>query len=137
MNLRRPNMIRKETIIALAFALGLTAGTVQAKPNRTANTTKIEDQVRRQIATVPYANVWDWIEAEVGPDGSVTLQGEVTQPSVKADAESRVRSLEAVPRVVNDIRVLPLSYSDNAVRLGVYRALFNANSPLTPYALGG
>jgi hyperosmotically inducible protein len=129
-------MIRKETIVLVTLAVAFAAGVVHAESTTAHKITDLTEQVRREIATVPYSNVWDWIEAEVRPDGSVLLQGDVTRPSMKTDAESRVRTLESVSRVINNIHVLSLSYFDNEIRLAVYRSLFNPNSPLTPYALG-
>ena len=66
----------------------------------------------------------------------VVLSGQVIQPSSKSDAEFRIRRIESVAKVVNDIQVLPLSQADNDIRLAVYRSLFNINSSLVGYALG-
>src|SRR5262249_18019524 len=78
----------------------------------------------------------DWIEAETRPDGTVVLRGEVLRPTTKSDAESRIRRIETVSNVVNDINVLPLSQFDNDVRIAVYRSLFNNSSSLSRYAVG-
>jgi hyperosmotically inducible protein len=83
-----------------------------------------------------HSGIWDWIEAEIKADGSVVLRGDVTRPSTKADAESRIRRIESVAGVSNEIRVLPLSRFDDEIRLRVYRSLFNSNSTLSRYALG-
>jgi len=93
-------------------------------------------RVRHEIAGLPYTGIFDWIEAQVRADGTVVLRGEVMRPSSRTDAEYRLRRIEAIPNVVNEIRVLPLSQFDNDVRVGVYRSLFNRNSILSGYALG-
>jgi hyperosmotically inducible periplasmic protein len=98
-------------------------------------TTKIVDEVRHQLVTLPYYSAFDWIEGQVLPDASVTLRGQVTRPTTKTDAESRVKSLENVSRVIDQIEVLPLSPSDDNLRRILYRELFNYNSPLFEYAL--
>jgi hyperosmotically inducible protein len=129
-------MIRKRNIASVALTIILTACLVHAKPSGTTKGMDVTQQIRHEIATLPYTGIWDWIEAELRPDGTVVLRGDVTKPSVKSDLESRMRSLETVTNVIDDIRVLPLSQFDNQIRLGVYRSLFNWNSALSRYALG-
>src|SRR5437667_6889991 len=65
--------------------------------------------VRHELLTLPYYDVFDWLEAEVLSDGRVVLRGEVVRPTTADDAESRVRTLESVSEVVNQIKVLSLS----------------------------
>ena len=84
--------------------------------------------------TLPYYSVFDWLQAEVKPDGTVRLMGEVTRPTIKGDAEKRVKKLEAVNQVIDDIAVLPLSPMDDDLRIALYRAIFNFNTPLFRYA---
>src|SRR6266581_8160574 len=98
-------------------------------------TALIADEVRHQLVMLPYYNVFDWLEAEVLPHDTVVLRGQVTQPTTKSDAEARVRSLESVAKVVNEIEVLPASPSDDRIRLALYRAIFNYNSPLFQYSI--
>ena len=98
-------------------------------------TALIADEVRHQLVTLPYYNVFDWLEAEVLPDDTVILRGQVTRPTLKSDAEARVRSLESVAKVENKIEVLPLSTMDDEIRLATYRAIFNYNSPLFQYSV--
>jgi len=45
-----------------------------------------------------------------------------------------VRSIDGVSKVVNEIEVLPLSPEDDRLRLALYRALYNWDSPLFRYA---
>ena len=116
-------MIRRGTIASVALTVILSAGLVHAKPSLTNKGTDVAQQIRHEIATLPYTGIWDWIDAELHPDGTVVLRGEVTRPSTKADLESRVRSLESVSKVIDEIRVLPLSQFDNDIRRGVYRVL--------------
>jgi hyperosmotically inducible periplasmic protein len=83
---------------------------------------------------MPYYGVFDWLEAQVLPDNTVVLQGQVTRLTTKSDAENRVKKLESVPKVVNNIEVLPLSPSDDAIRIAMYRAIFKYDGPLFQYA---
>jgi hyperosmotically inducible protein len=65
----------------------------------------------------------------------VVLRGQVTHPTTKSDGETRVRNIEGVAKVDNQIEVLPLSPSDDEIRLATYRAIFNYSGPLMRYAL--
>jgi hyperosmotically inducible protein len=94
----------------------------------------LEEEVRHQLVMLPYYNVFDWLEAQVQSDGTVTLKGEVTRPSTKDDADRRVKSLEGASHVVDNVEVLPLSPTDDQIRLAVYRAIFAYSSPLFRYA---
>jgi hyperosmotically inducible protein len=58
----------------------------------------------------------------------VTLHGEVTQPFKRDDLEKRVARVDGVARVVNNVRVLPLSGFDDELRYRIARAIYgNAN----------
>ena len=93
----------------------------------------LKEEVRHQLVTLPYYTVFDWLEAQVKPDGTVTLMGEVTRPTVKDDAEHRVKQLESVSRVTDNIEVLPLSPMDDELRVALYRAIYRFDSPLFRY----
>jgi hyperosmotically inducible protein len=89
---------------------------------------------RHELVTLPYYGVFDWLEYEVQNDGTVILRGQVVRPSTKSDAEGRVKDVDGVRRVVNEIEVLPLSSSDDRSRRALYVAIYNSNSPLFRYA---
>jgi hyperosmotically inducible protein len=93
-------------------------------------------EVRHELLMLPYYSVFDWLQYEVKGDGDVILQGQVTRPTLKSDAENVVKRIEGVNNVTNQIEVLPLSPNDDRIRLAVYRTLFNFNSPLHRYGLG-
>ncbi len=122
-------------LLATAMASGSDKKTLEISLDRGRTTALIADEVRHQLVMLPYYNVFDWLEAEVLPHDTVVLRGQVTQPTTKSDAEARVRSLESVAKVVNEIEVLPASPSDDQIRLAIYRAIFNYNSPLFQYSM--
>lgn len=68
-------------------------------------------EVRRELLSeLPYYTVFDWLEFEVLPGNTVVLRGEVTTPpDTKSRAEAVVKDVPGVSRVVNEIRVLPVS----------------------------
>lgn len=92
-------------------------------------------EVRHQLITLPYYNLFDWLEGEVTADGIVTLRGYVVRASTKSDAEDRIKEIEGVEKVVNEIEVLPPSPADDHIRRQIYFALFNENSQLLPYMI--
>ena len=91
-------------------------------------------EVRHELATLPYYGVFDWLEFEIQPDNTVVLRGQVVRPTTKSDAEGRIKDIEGVSRVVNQIETLPVSPSDDRLRLALYRQIYGFNSPLFRYA---
>lgn len=140
-------MCRRASIIIVSITLALTVSVwankhslaQQDRPSRKSSQacspTQLAEEVRHQLVMLPYYGVFDWLESEVKPDGTVILRGEVVRPTLKSDAEFRVRHIEAVEKLINEIEVLPLSPNDDRLRKAVYRALFNWNSPLFRYAI--
>jgi hypothetical protein len=91
-------------------------------------------RIRHELATLPYYGVFDWLQFEVRPDNTVVLSGQVVRPTTKSDAEARVKDIDGVKGVINQIQVLPLSPADDRLRTALYRALYDWNSPLFRYA---
>ena len=102
---------------------------------RSAEAARIKE-VRHELLMLPYYSVFDWLQFDAKPDGTVVLMGQVTRPTLKSDAENAVKGIESVERVDNQIEVLPLSPNDDRIRMAVYRTLFSQNSPLFRYGLG-
>lgn len=134
------------TIIALLFVSisSLAAPTPQkSKKSKLESRSRAESEardlayltkeIRKELVTLPFFGVFDWLEGNVQPDGTVYLRGQVTRPTLKKDAQRRVERIEGVDRVINQIEVLPLSPNDDRLRRAVYIALFNSNSPLFRY----
>jgi len=79
--------------------------------------------VRHQLVMLPYYTIFDDLGYRV--DGStVTLEGAVTNPVLKSDAQNVVKNIEGVSQVVNNIKVLPLSPMDWQVRRAEFRAIY-------------
>jgi len=126
-------------VIALVAALVVAASVAVAapaeQPGQRAAYEQLAKRVRKELVTLPWYGVFDNLAYEI--DGStVTLSGQVVQPSTRKDAERRVRKLAGVERVVNNIEVLPLSGFDDSIRANTYRALLGWNSPLFRYGRG-
>jgi len=78
--------------------------------------------VIRQLNMVGYITAFDYLTASV-QGNKVTLGGFTIGLGVIREAEGRVRTLEWVEEVVNDIEQLPLSGGDRNIRAGVYSRL--------------
>lgn len=87
------------------------------------NEAKLIQEVRHKLVLLPYFGVFDDIGFNVS-GGTVTLQGQVTQPVLKDDAGRTVKGVEGVTNVVNNIEVLPLSSNDDRIRRAVYNAIY-------------
>ena len=110
------------------------ANTPNSRPQG-ALSARVIRQVRHELVTLPYYGVFDWLQFEVRPDNTVVLRGEVVKPSTKSDAEGRVKDVDGVSKVVNEIVVLPLSPQDDRLRRALYRKLYGYDSPLFRYAV--
>jgi hyperosmotically inducible protein len=95
---------------------------------------KITKEVRHELVMLPYYGVFDNLAYRV--DGTkVTLFGQVTQPTLKSDAERVVKRIEGVTNVDNEIEVLPLSPNDDQIRRAAYRQIYS-KAPLQRYQMG-
>lgn len=125
------------TISVVASAMtrnAFAAGTPDTKPQG-ALSARVIRQVRHELVTLPYYGVFDWLQFEVRPDNTVVLRGQVVKPTTKSDAEARVKDVDGVSKVVNEIEVLPLSPQDDRLRRAIYRKLYGNDSPLFRYAV--
>lgn len=122
-------------VAAVVVGASVAVATPSDRMSERAAFEQLAKKVRKELVTLPWYGVFDNLEYAI--DGStVTLSGQVVQPSTRKDAERRVSRLKGVERVVNNIEVLPLSGFDDSIRAGAYRALFGWNSPLFRYGRG-
>jgi hyperosmotically inducible protein len=107
-----------------------------AKPATVAPKTEepqLSHEIRHQLFVLPYYSVFDYIAFTLDAD-KVTLTGYVLRPTLRANAEAVVKSLEGVSSVKNLIEVLPKSSTDDGFRRAVYRSIFE-DSTLQRYAV--
>jgi hyperosmotically inducible protein len=88
-----------------------------------ASENRIAQEVRHQLIMLPYYSIFDDLGFKV-EDGTVTLVGAVTRPTLKSDAENVVKRIEGVKQVKNEIKVLPLSDFDWQIRRAMARAIY-------------
>jgi hyperosmotically inducible periplasmic protein len=115
----------------LAIAV-LTTGMVFAASDL-GGVASLSKEVRHELVMLPYLSVFDNLSYRI--DGNVvTLEGQVTRPTLKTDAERVVKRIESVERVDNQIEVLPVSPNDDRLRRSLYRAIYGY-TPLNRYAM--
>ena len=85
---------------------------------------QLSRRVRRELVTLPYYGVFDNLGYSIN-GGNVTLYGQVVRPTTRSDAERRVKKIAGVTRVVNNIKVLPLSRFDDQIRAATFRSIAN------------
>lgn len=114
-------MLRRNVISALVMAVASLP--LAAAPAEVQDLSRVEQQIRRQLVTLPFYSVFDNMSFQV--DGSkVTLMGKVTRPVLKSDAEKAVLNIEGISEVDNQIKVLPVSSNDDQIRMAAYRAIY-------------
>ena len=118
------------TIIAvLVFSsVSVTAGDPSKK------LTKLEKEVRSELISLPRVGVFDNLEFKV-EGNTVTLYGQVVEPSSRKNAERFVSKIEGVTNVINNIEVLPLSGFDDRIRAQAFRSIYN-QAGLYRYLMG-
>jgi hyperosmotically inducible periplasmic protein len=100
-------------------------GPVQQRDSRTL---RVESDVQRELLMLPNYSVFDHLAFRVEPGGIVRLLGQVTRPTLKTDAERRLKGIEGIEQVINDIEVLPLSPADDRIRLAVARNIYRSDA---------
>jgi hyperosmotically inducible protein len=93
----------------------------------------LEREVRHELVLLLFYTVFDDLEFQVN-GYTVTLRGEVVIPTLKSDAENAVKHIEGVQKVINNIKVLPVSPNDDQIRRAEYRAIYG-DPNLNRYAL--
>lgn len=116
------------------FLLGAQMASPTDAPLGAKSIARIQKQVRHELVMMPNYGVFDNVAFGVGPDGAITLQGQVTRPTLKQTAERIIKDVEGVGRITNDIEVLPLSPNDDRLRVALYRAIYGS-ARLNRYAL--
>ncbi len=128
--MKRNSMLGVVALLALA-SLNWAQDRNQLSPR---SVERITREVRHELLMLPYFTVFDNIAYKV--DGStVTLMGEVVNPTVKSDAGNVVKKIEGVENVDNQIEVLPSSPMDDGLRRRLFRAIYGYPA-LQKYDLG-
>jgi BON domain-containing protein len=139
----RPLSIRS-ILVVTAFSVIASAGTFardkgpQGQPPADRGSQKYEQWLTREagheLVQVPWLSVFDNLQYSV-KGSEITLSGQVWQPVTKDDAQTAVKGIEGVTKVINNIEVLPLSPLDDQIRRAEYRSIYGFPE-LERYAMG-
>jgi len=117
------------TITLLAAALGLASQKQQHNDVFTSgppDETQLARKIRHELLTLPYYSIFTDLAFKV--DGSVvTLEGACPpEPpwDIRSDAENVVKRIPGVTKVINNIKLLPLSDMDWQIRRAEARAIY-------------
>jgi hyperosmotically inducible protein len=124
----------KHNLLAIVATLAFGTSSALAAPKSSTVEPISNKQVRHELVTLPYYGVFDNLAYKVA-GSTVTLYGQVTQPTTRTDAARRVAKIAGVQQVINNIEVLPLSSFDDFTRAQTYRAVFGT-AGLYRYAMG-
>jgi hypothetical protein len=108
----------------LALSTVLTPALAVAAQQEDFRTRRVEFELRHELLMLPRYDVFDWLFFEVLEKGKVRLGGQVRNATLRGDAERAAKRVEGVEEVVNEIEILPVSSSDDKLRIALYRALF-------------
>lgn len=125
---------RKRLVAIVASLAIMTATAFIASAQQNSDDSRTANKVRKELVTLPYYGVFDNLAYKV-EGGTVTLYGQVVDAVTRKDAERRVKKIEGVEQVVNNIQVLPVGGFDNTIRVRTYRALARTGG-LYRYFLG-
>ena len=109
------------SVVSLFSVMAWTAVAQNATSNKSED--RIVREVRHELLMLPYYGVFDNIAYKV-QGGTVTLLGQVVRPSLKSDAENSIKHIEGIDHVDNQIEVLPPSSQDDAIRIALFRAIY-------------
>jgi len=122
-------------LIAITAGLLLSANVAFAAGTQTDRKDfQIIQDVANSVQRYTQFTIFDSVDVVV-KDGTVTLTGDVTMPYKREDIEKRVGKVDGVRQVRNEIKVLPVSQSDDQLRYRIARAIYN-NPTFWNYAIG-
>jgi len=124
-------MLRK----VVPFTLGiLIIGTVVLADTGERKDLQVFNDVAKAVNHYTQFTIFDNVDVVV-KDGTVTLTGDVTMPYKREDIETRVAKVDGVRQVRNQIKVLPVSSSDDQLRYRIARAIYD-DPNFWNYAIG-
>src|SRR5208337_2771761 len=99
LTLLAPPLILSMTILSMAaFASPATQDNRPSGVLSQKSHDRIVKEVGHELVILPFYGVFDNLAYKVNPDGTVTLLGQVSRPTLKSDAERAVKGIEGVEK---------------------------------------
>jgi hyperosmotically inducible protein len=127
----RPIMRRQLLLFVAAFSLAAGVASADAGDRKDL---QLFNDVAASVNHYTQFTIFDDVNVEV-KDGIVTLSGNVTMPYKRNDIHERVANVDGVQQVRNNLKVLPVSTSDDQLRYRIARAIYD-NPHFWNYAIG-
>jgi len=117
--------VKKLRVVLISIAsLALAAGASAGEKKSASTEPDLQRAVRQKLEGLNRYGVFDVLNYQVNPDGSVELSGFVFDDSLKDDAEDAVRDVPGVKKVTNRIEDLPWGVGDDDIRAKVYLTIY-------------
>jgi hyperosmotically inducible periplasmic protein len=121
---------RKPLLMALTLALVAAArssaqaqAAPQTAPAIPTSQMVMNEAIQRALLRLNDFSLFDDLRFST-KEGTVTLRGHASRPSLKTSAESAVKKVAGVESVANEIEVLPFNRADEDVRARAYVAIY-------------
>lgn len=82
----------------------------------------LHEKIRHELAMMPYISEFDFISFNLN-GGEVILTGWTVRITNRSEAQNRIKNLEGITSIVNNIEVLPMGRFDMNIRAGARAAL--------------
>jgi hyperosmotically inducible periplasmic protein len=113
---------------AATLLLCLVLPVAASAQQKDARTQRVEREVLHELLTLPYYGVFDHLAFKIEPGGTVRLLGQTIRPTLKDEAERRLKGIEGIEQVINDIEILPTSPGDDRIRLAIARNIYRTDA---------
>ena len=82
----------------------------------------LHEKIRHELAMMPYISEFDFISFNLN-GGDVILTGWSVRDTNRSEAQNRIKNIEGITSIVNNIETLPLGRFDMDIRAGARAAL--------------
>jgi hyperosmotically inducible protein len=82
----------------------------------------LHEKIRHELAMMPYISEFDFISFNLN-GGDVILTGWTVRITNRSEAQNRIKNIEGITSIVNNIEVLPMGRFDMNIRAGARAAL--------------
>lgn len=90
---------------------------IDARTAKRDTSAKLHEKIRHELAMMPYISVFDFISFTLNGE-NVILTGWTIRQTNRDEAFNRVKTIEGVGNIVNNIDILPLGSMDMQIRAG-------------------
>ena len=118
---------RTKTLMFALPVITVIFSVIYVSPSWAANQSNYDlfKRVQEHVLRYSFFTVFDDVSAEIEKNGHVILTGHVLGDHKKEDIAKRVKSVDGVTNLINNIQVLPASQLDDHLRYQVARVIYS------------